>query len=193
MLPSTVARKTRPAAPTGGAYVALLRGINVGGKNRIPMKDLASALESAGLRDVSTYIQSGNVVFRADGPRAEEKELRARIERQIAQAFRLRVPVVLRSAAELATVAGSRPFGAAEGVHVGFLADSPAAEAVAGLDPERSPPDRFVVLGRDVFLLLPNGVARSRLTTAYFDTQLGTTMTVRNTRTVMALLEMIRG
>jgi uncharacterized protein (DUF1697 family) len=89
-------------------YVALLRGINVGGKNRLPMVDLRSALVDLGLADVRTYIQSGNVLFEYDGPAAK---LEADIEAQIAGRFGLQVPVVVRSHAQLADVVTSAPAG----------------------------------------------------------------------------------
>src|SRR5262249_11233783 len=147
-------------------HVALLRGINVGGKNMLPMADLAKMFAAAGCADVKTYIQSGNVVFGADATTV--KGLADRIAAAIARKFDLRVPVVLRSARERAAVIAGNPFlkrGVDEkALHVAFLAASPAAAAAAGLDPQRSPGDAFELRGRDIYLWLPNGVARTRLT-----------------------------
>lgn len=173
-------------------HIALLRGINVGGKNRLPMADLRTLFEELGCEDVRTYIQSGNVVFTA-GPVPVE-ELPGRVERAIGERFDLRVPVILRSAAELEEAARANPF-LEEGVeekalHLMFLRDRPDPARVEGLDPERSPPDRFSVRGREVYLCCPNGVARTKLTTGYFDSRLDTVATVRNQRTVHKLLEM---
>ncbi|MCC6524897.1 MAG: DUF1697 domain-containing protein, partial [Polyangiaceae bacterium] len=173
-------------------HVALLRGINVGGKNKLPMKELVPLFEQAGCRAVRTYIQSGNVVFRAARARA------ASVPEIVAEAIRARLgfraPVVLRTADELGELARGNPFvrsGADVGaLHVVFLAERPTASRVAALDPGRSPPDELVVRGREIYLLLPNGVARTKLTNAYFDATLATTSTVRNWRTVLALLEM---
>jgi uncharacterized protein (DUF1697 family) len=171
-------------------YVGLLRGINVGGKNMIPMTDLVSMFAEAGCMDVRTYIQSGNVIFRA-APE-ECSRLPGRITAAIAKRFGYSVPLVLRTTEELASVISNNPFlrvGAAEDeLHVVFLADLPAAGCVAALDPNRSPPDAFVVSGREVYLRLPNGAARTRLTNAYFDSKLATTSTGRNWRTVIKLL-----
>ena len=175
-----------------GTHVALLRGINVGGRNRLPMKDLTTIFNDAGCADVTTYIQSGNVIFQASD------ELAARIPvlitDSIASRFDLRVPVVTRSAAELNQVVTNNPFLDIESdftkLHVAFLADHPCSAESASLDPERSPPDTFQMRGREIYLHLPNGAARTKLTNAYFDSKLGTTSTARNWKTVLKLNEL---
>jgi len=181
-----------PSGASRPVHVALLRGINVGGKHPVPMPELAALFAGAGCGDVRTYIQSGNVIFRADAA------LAARLPALAAEAIRERfgfpVPVVLRRADELAAAAAANPF-LAEGaepkaLHVAFLADAPAPAAVAGLEPDRSPPDRFLVVGREVYLHCPNGVARTRLTTAWLDSRLATVSTLRNWRTVLTLARM---
>lgn len=173
-------------------YVALLRGINVGGKNKLPMKDLVAMFGAAGCEDVEAYIQSGNVVFRARPPVAAK--VPAAIAGAILARSGYRIPVVMRTAGELEDVASSNPFLATgqspDTLHVAFLADKPNAGSVLALDARRSPPDEFVVRGREIFLRLPNGVARSKLTNAYFDSALGTTSTMRNWRTVLKLREL---
>jgi uncharacterized protein (DUF1697 family) len=188
-------RKAPTARGTSGAHAALLRGINVGGKNMLPMRDLAQMFAAAGCGDVRTYIQSGNVVFTA--PADVVARLAADIAKRIETGFGIRVPVVLRSADELARVAMCNPFlgrdADTDALHVMFLADAPSAGAVAGLDARRSPPDEFAVVGRDVYLRCPNGVAKTKLTNAYFDSKLGTTSTARNWRTVQKLVELTRG
>jgi uncharacterized protein (DUF1697 family) len=176
----------------GDTYVALLRGINVGGKNKLPMRDLAALFTDAGCRRVRTYIQSGNVVFEARPSVADRlpHDIATRIDR----AFALRVPVVLRAARELDEVVRGNPFLArgaeAEALHVMFLADLPAPGAVSALDANRSPPDEFAVIGREVYLRCPFGIGRSKLTNGYFDTKLTTTSTCRNWRTVLSLVEL---
>jgi uncharacterized protein (DUF1697 family) len=188
------ANKERGAS-AADVHVALLRGINVGGKNKLPMDDLAAVFVEEECRDVRTYIQSGNVVFRAAPALAAR--LAERVPERIRRRFGLRVPVVLRTARELAKVALGNPFltrGADQDeLHVMFLADAPPKASVAGLDAERSPPDEFVVVGREIYLRCPNGVARTKLTNAYFDSQLETTSTVRNWRTVLKLVELAQG
>lgn len=174
-------------------HVALLRAVNVGGNNRLPMRDLVAMFEAAGARDVRTYIQSGNVVFDA-APRAAPRIVAA-VRDAIARDLGLRVPLVLRTAAELHGAAAGNPFLAEEEdrVYVGFLADLPTKAAVAALDPGRSPPDRFVVRGREIYLHLPTGAARTKITVDWLDRNLGTVTTLRNWRTVTKLDAMARG
>jgi len=174
------------------AHVALLRGINVGGKNLLAMKALVAMFEDAGCTDVSTYIQSGNVVFRA--PPRRVPTLAAAITRRIAAATGVQIPVLLRSHAELATGVRANPFLGRDppptALHVVFLAGRPTATAVAALDPTRSPPDEYAVVGREIYLRCPDGVGRSKLTTAYFDRALATISSGRNWRTVTTLLDL---
>ncbi len=186
-------KKTSRAVPE--TYVALLRGINVGGKNKVPMADLTALFEEAGCAEVRTYIQSGNVLFRA--PAKIASRLPGTISERIARRLDLRVPVVLRTAEELEEAARRNPFLAAgadpDTLHLMFLADLPRPAAVAGLDGRRSPPDAFAVVGREIYLRLPNGAARTKLTNAYFDAKLATTSTMRNWRTVLKLVDLARG
>jgi len=177
-------------------YAAMLRGINVGGKNLLPMKDLVTMFEGAGGREVATYVQSGNVVF--DAPASVVTRLPGLVSEAIAERFGYQVPVLIRSGEELASIARSHPAlkrapAAGEdtkALHVMFLADRPAPEKLAALDPGRSPPDTFTVKGLEIYLHLPNGVARSKLTNAYFDAKLQTVTTVRNWNTVLKLREL---
>jgi uncharacterized protein (DUF1697 family) len=174
-------------------YLALLRGVNVGGKNKLPMKDLAEVFAAAGCTNVRTYIQSGNVVFRP--PATLAGGIAGRIAARIEERFGISAPVVLRTAEQLRAILTGNPF-LAEGadpamLHVLFLADTPNATAAAGLDPQRSPGDRFVIRGPDLYLHAPNGMGKSKLTNAYFDSKLATVSTIRNWRTVTALYEIM--
>jgi uncharacterized protein (DUF1697 family) len=189
--------KTRSTAtPSPRTVIALLRGVNVGGNNKVPMKELVPALASLGLEDVRTYIQSGNLIFRVTGSPPDDAELGALLERRIAKTFNLRIPVVLRTREELADVVANNPFVAQgakpETLHVGFLSHPPVREMIAKLDPKRSPPDAFLVAGKEIFFMFPKGLGRTKLTNAYFDKQLATTTTVRNWNTVKTLLSMAR-
>ena len=169
--------------------VALLRGINLAAKNRLPMKPLEQMFSAEGCSEVRSYIQSGNVIFSAKS--SVIKTLPARVSARIQEQFGYRVPVVLRTGDELEACIAANPFavpGADEKqLHVMFLADIPADAAVTGLDPHRSDPDEFAVQGRDVYLKLPNGGARSKLTNQYFDSRLDTVSTIRNWNTVQRL------
>ena len=175
------------------ACLALLRGINVGGKNILPMKTLAAMFTEAGCTDVLTYIQSGNVIF--DAAPALIDRIPSLIPLEIEKRFRMRIPLILRTAEEMNATAHSNPFleaGVDEKLlYVFFLADSPSSRNVETLDPARSHPDSFRVQGREIYLHLPNGAGRTKLTNAYFDTKLATTSTARNWRTVKALTQLI--
>lgn len=176
-------------------YLALLRGINVGGKAKVPMKDLRTLLEDLGYEDVRTYLQSGNVVFEDQSSAPEE--LAAGLGDAVSRAFEFKVSVLIRAHRELAGVATANPFpteGAnPSSLHVMFLAARPSSTAVKALDPDRSPPDEFVVKDREVYLSFPNGSARSKLTIDYFERKLGTRATARNWNTIMKVLELMEG
>jgi uncharacterized protein (DUF1697 family) len=170
--------------------IALLRGINVGGRNSVPMAGLRALLEEQlGLEDVSTYIQSGNVLFRSSAP---AKTLPARIEAAIATAYDVRPAVVLRTPAELQKVVDSTPFTDTAKAHVVFLDRKPAAAAAARLDPDRSPGDAFVLVGRELYLQLGNGAGRTKLTGDYLERTHGVRGTQRNWNTVVKLLALAR-
>ncbi|MBI1826131.1 MAG: DUF1697 domain-containing protein [Planctomycetes bacterium] len=173
-------------------YVALLRGINVGGKNSIPMRELAAMFAKADCADVRTYIQSGNVIFTASPKCA--KMLPKLMAEQIEHRFGFHVPVIIRSADELQRVATKNPFLRRDiepdQCHVAFLANTPNKADAAELDPRRSPGDSFMIQGQEIYLHLPKGVAKSKLTNAYFDSKLRTVSTVRNWRTVLKLIEL---
>ncbi|MDP2275312.1 MAG: DUF1697 domain-containing protein [Archangium sp.] len=169
--------------------VALLRSLNLGAHNRIGMKDLAAVFEGAGCTKVETFIQSGNVVF--DASAAVLRKVPALVATALKSDFDVTSPVVLRDAKELAAVVKNNPFlkrgEALTTLHVGFLLEKPDAGLVKALDPLRSAPDEFQVLGREVYLHLPNGVGRSKLTNAWFDAKLKGVVTVRNWNTVVEL------
>jgi uncharacterized protein (DUF1697 family) len=174
-------------------YLALLRGINVGGKNVLPMKDLVQMFANAGCKDVRTYIQSGNVVFNAASTvvLGVPKTIAAGIEKR----FGYRVPVMVRTLQQMTAILKANPFLAAgidaKLLHVYFLADQPSESCCGSLDPNRSAPDAFHVHGQEIYLHLPNGMGRSKLTNAYFDSKLSTVSTARNWATVLKLREMM--
>jgi uncharacterized protein (DUF1697 family) len=176
------------------SYVALLRGINLGPNNRLPMKALEKMFSDAGCSEVRSYVQSGNVVFSAN------KSLAGKLPDQIAvrilKSFGFRVPVILRTAEQIAETVRNNPFLKKEAMtdilHLMFLANQPSQERIAALDHSRFLPDELVIRGAEIYLRLPNGVARTKLTNAYFDSKLDTVSTGRNWRTVNKLLEMMQ-
>jgi uncharacterized protein (DUF1697 family) len=174
-------------------HLALLRGINVGGKNQIRMAQLTLILEGLGLTAVKTYIQSGNVVFHA--PAKLRKDLASRISKAIEATLGLKVPVIVLTREELNEAVAGNPYPEAAAthklLHILFLADPPTREQLATLDYDRSPPDRYQIAGRYLYAHLPNGVANSKLTNAYFDSKLKTISTGRNWQTVTTLQAMM--
>ncbi|MCU1429002.1 MAG: hypothetical protein JWL83_3002 [Actinomycetia bacterium] len=172
------------------AYVGLLRGINVGGKNKVPMAELRSIFEQLGCADVQTYIQSGNVVFTSGTSLTNTQ-----VEAAIAETFGLDITVVLRTASALAKVVKANPFphGDPRTLHVGFMTRAPSKTAVAQLesDNERFLPEEFAVRGTELYLFLPNGMGQTKLP-AYLDRKLKIPTTVRNWRTVNKLAELAR-
>jgi uncharacterized protein (DUF1697 family) len=158
------------------------------------MKDLTKMFADAGCGGVAAYIQSGNVIFTAAPGLASR--IASPITAQIKKRFGYEVPVILRTADELKKVISNNPFlkaGAAEKeLHVMFLADAPDATRIRTLDPDRSPPDTYQVRGKEVYLRLPNGAGRSKLSNQYFDSKLATVSTARNWRTVTALVDLMK-
>lgn len=172
------------------AWIGLVRGINVGGRHKLPMADLARMYTEAGARDVKTYIQSGNVRYRAAPD--EAVEISERVSAAIAASFGFSAPIVERSAEALAAAVAANPFAgedeASTRLHVVFLSGPPPAERVAALN--RSGRDRFEVIGREIYLCCVQGIGKSDLPS--FD-RLGVVATARNWRTTLALLALARG
>ena len=172
--------------------VALLRGINVGTGTRVPMAELRELAEGIGLTDVATYVQSGNLVF-TTAP-LDEARLASSLEAAILTAFGVTSPVILRTQAELAAIGSAHPLAAgverAALLHVVFLRDAPSKEDLARLDPARSPAERFMLDGRELYVHYPDGSGRSKLTLDYIERRLGTVATARNWNTVQKLVAM---
>jgi len=171
------------------SWVALLRAVNLGSRNRVPMPELRARLEAAGHRSVRTYIASGNVLLET---RSRSRDAVAReLERAIADAFGVGTTVILRTPDELAAVVAGHPFGRDTArTHVSFLAARPAPEAVERLTAADRGPDRVELAGADVYLRYANGVQGSRLSAAKLERLLGVRGTVRNWRTVEKLAEL---
>ena len=171
-------------------YVLLVRGVNVGGRQRLAMADLRRLLEGLGYTGVATALQSGNAVLTADGQSAADVAAAA----EAALAGLLPVQVLCRSAAELADLVAANPLADVatdpSRYLVVFLAGQPAPDRLAGLDPDWHAPDVYRVGDRALYQWCPGGQARTRLTQAFWERRLGTTATVRNWSTVTRLLAM---
>jgi uncharacterized protein (DUF1697 family) len=168
-------------------YVALLRGINVGGKRVIRMADLRAMFEASGGTNVVTYIQSGNVVF--DHAARSSSTLSKQLGTALSKAAGFDVELVVRTAKEFDAAIADSPFPAAapESMHVMFLPGRVAAESLGSLEPKTFAPDRFVLTDRDVYLCLPNGLGNSKLAATLFRHKALAGGTYRNWRTVLAL------
>ncbi|MGX1973900.1 DUF1697 domain-containing protein [Streptomyces kronopolitis] len=171
--------------------IALLRGINVGGHNSFPKAAQLELAESLGLKDVSVLLQTGNIVFADPGtPPAETARM---LHERIAADLGLTVPVVVRTAAELAAVVAANPFPQAvpepKTLHVTFLSEVPAdTSRLDALDPAAFAPDRYRLIGRELYLWCPGGIGRSKLAETVSRARLGVTATARNWNTVGKLL-----
>ena len=166
-------------------YVALLRGINVGGRRKIAMNDLRAPFEALGHTGVRTYIQSGNVVFAAKAGSAAN--VRSAIEQRLEHDFGFAVTTLLRTNKELATTLGRNPFGA--DAYVTFLEHAPDSARVKAIDTTRFAPDEFAVHGREVFVRCPNGYGRTKINNAFFERALAAEATTRNYKTVTTMYE----
>jgi uncharacterized protein (DUF1697 family) len=174
-------------------WIALLRAVNVGGRNMLSMPRLREALTADGFGDVQTHLQSGNIVARA--PQRSTAAVEKRIAAVIAREFDLTVPVVARTPAQLAEVVERNPFPAAaverpKLLHVVFLAGDPAADGVGALHVDDLTRQCCRVEGRHLYVDYVDGVHGSKLTSAYFERRLGVEGTGRNWRTVLALAEL---
>ena len=172
-------------------YVSLLRGVNVGGHNKIKMEALRDLYRQLGFHDPRTYVQSGNVVFGAKNKNLKPTFLEDAIEKT----FGFRPGVVLRTAAELRRTVDANPFAKREGINpslllVSFLADAPGKEGLTALRALPIGPEEMHPTGREIFIYFPDGMGRSKFPWASMDKVLKTKATGRNLRTVTTLLSM---
>ena len=169
-------------------WVVLLRAVNLGARNKVPMAELRALLEEAGYNDVRTYIASGNVLL--DGPRSKTS-VAGELERLIAQSFGVETTAIVRKPAELTALVAAHPFGRdTSHSHVVFLAERPAKKAVDSLAAADHSPDRAIVEGADVYVQYGAGVQGARLSAARLERLLGVPATHRNWRTVAALAQL---
>lgn len=175
-------------------YIAFLRGINVGGKNKIKMADLKRVLEAVGLARVETYIQSGNIIFESD---ETEETLRAKIERKIEKSFGIFSAVILRSFGELERLIQNLPFSQeeitdaesqnseGESLYVSLMAAAPAPEKSDFLNSFQIADDACRINGREIYILLRHSIRNSKLAASL--QKLDVPGTVRNWKTVCKL------
>lgn len=189
-LASPGGRDSRYRVQTMTRFVALLRGINVGGRAKVSMPALRETCESIGCTDVVTYIQSGNVVLSSA---LAATKLATALETAIAEQLRVAPSVMVRTHTDLADVVANNPFPDADAatLHVAFLSGPLDGKTVEGLDNIAFPPEEFAVRGTQIYFHLPNGMGRAKLPAALLNgRRLPVAATARNWRTITKLLEM---
>jgi uncharacterized protein (DUF1697 family) len=172
-------------------YLALLRGINVGGHKKIKMADLKAMLTDMGLGRVQTYIQSGNVLFESDD---EAESLQTKIEQEIERVFRFSVAVMLRTSDEWKSVIEHCSYSAddlaeGESIHVTFLTEAPAQEDLDQLPDLSGEIDEYQIIGRELYMHLRQSILDSKVPTKL--SKLGAPQTSRNWKTVVKLASMV--
>ncbi|RED66198.1 DUF1697 domain-containing protein [Cohnella lupini] len=171
-------------------YIALLRGINVGGK-MIKMDQLRQVFESLKLNNVRTYIQSGNVLFESQEDR---EQLIRSIEQAIEKSF-FQVTVVLRTVKELEEVVSDTPYrvtdlAETDSLYVTFLAENPSAEAIDRCYSFKNEVDEFTIVDREVYILIHKSYGTSKFSNNFLESKLKVKATTRNWATVNKLISM---
>ena len=172
--------------------VSMLRGVNVGGHNRIKMDALRGLYKSLKLRDPQTYVQSGNVIFRTD--ERDLVRLAQRVEHGIERRFDFRPAVIVRTTSELRDVIARNPFAKRRGIDpsrllVTFLASDPGPEAREQVRRMKTAPEELRIEGRELYIYYPDGMARPKLSWAVIERTLKTPGTGRNWNSVTKMLE----
>jgi uncharacterized protein (DUF1697 family) len=178
-------------------FISILRGINVGGNKKILMPELKTMYEALGFSDVTTYIQSGNVVFNSRD-KFSDQEISSIISQGIVQKFHFEVPVIVRTIEDLQNVLHTNPFPKdksllLEKMHVTFLAEQPQDARLETILQFDFLPDKFTVIGKEVYLYCPGGYGETKLSNTFFENKLKVTATTRNWNTVNKLMEIATG
>jgi uncharacterized protein (DUF1697 family) len=174
-------------------FISFLRGVNMTGHNSIKMTELTKLYIELGFNDAETYIQSGNVIFSSDD-KITVPSLAANIEKGILERFSFIIPVMIRTNNDLGALFSSNPFlneinFDPSKMAVLFLHDKPTEaqiQKVAGID---YPPDRFKIVGTDIFIYCPNGFGRTKLYTNFFENKMKVKGTARNWKTITTILQ----
>lgn len=175
--------------------VSLLRGINVSGHRKLPMKELKALYEALGFDKVRTYIQSGNVVFGRG--KNTLKSIPGKIAKAILDNYGYEVPVIVCTQQELQSVLDNNPFLDEKGIdkeqlYVSLLDAVPAKGLEEKINADAYLPDRFIVSGKVIYQYFPDGYGRTKLTNNFFESKLKVTATTRNWKTMNTLLDMMK-
>jgi len=179
-------------SPDMVVMISMLRGVNVGGHNRISMDALRALYESLGMEDAQTYVQSGNVVFKTK--EHDAVKLATKIQNGIQKKLACKPEVILRSVAELEDVTAKSPFAKRRDVEpskllVLFLAGKPSSEGREKVLAIKANPEQLHMRGREVYIYFPNGMGKTKLPWTRIEKILGTLGTGRNWNSVTKLLE----
>ena len=174
------------------SFVTMLRGVNVGGSKKLKMSELSELYSSLGLEGVRTYIQSGNVVFSTS--QRNTSGLVKRIEKELKDHLGSEVTVFIRTPDELGKIVAKNPFVERDRrwLHVTFLYETPKDHPMEKLNAARSKGEEFSISDKEVFLFLPNGMGRTKLSNSFFEKMLLVPATTRNWNTVTTLFEMAK-
>ena len=175
-------------------FISILRGINVSGQKKILMADLKALYESLHFKEVATYIQSGNVVFKSDA-KLSDVQLAQKIEKAIGAKYNFEVPVMIRSIEEWEKAISQNSFTKEKNIdlkklHITFLSEVPARENVESIKNADFLPDQFVIKGKEIYLHIPESYGETKLSNNFFEKKLKTKATTRNWNTVNKLFEM---
>lgn len=173
-------------------FLSILRGINVSGQKKIPMTELRILYEELNFKNITTYIQSGNVVFKS----TNFIDLPKKIEQKIFERYNFNVPVIIRTPDEMQSIVEKNPFLKLKDVdlsklHVVYLVDNPKQENIDKLKSYNYEPDIFSVSGKEVYLYCPNGYGNTKLTNNFFENKLKVTATTRNWNTTNQLFKIL--
>lgn len=175
-------------------FISILRGINVSGQKKIKMVDLKSLYELLGFSEVSTYIQSGNVIFLSKI--TDSAKIESKIEKAIEKEYGFHVPVIVRTAKELSEIFEGLPFKGVDVVADGtkilvtFLSGTPKKALVTDIKRYVVEPEKLVVSGNAVYLHCPNGYGRTKLSNTFIENKLKVSATTRNLKTLVKLCEL---
>ena len=173
-------------------YISILRGINVSGQKKIQMTDRKKLYEDLKFKNVTTYIQSGNVIFKAT--KQKDEAIAKKIEDAISAKYNFHVPVIIRRVEEIKNTLAVNPLLKEsnidiEKLHVTFLEEVPDKTKVEAIKNVEYSPDKFIILSKEIFLYCPNGYGNTKLTNNFFENKLKVRATTRNWKTVNKLLE----
>lgn len=173
--------------------ISLLRGVNVGGKNKLAMSDLKALCAELKFVNVTTFIQSGNVVFSVE--KGDSRDISKKLESGIDKKFGLSVPVITRTVEEMEKAVVQNPYSklkdkSIESLYISYLERAPKAPEIAAVRGYSYPPDEFRIMGQEVYIHCPNGYGNTKLNNNFFENKLKIRATTRNWKTSNELLNM---